>query len=97
MSPDIRPIDFNSMYCTKHGSNAHYGDKDCPHLVWDTTGNHAKCSLFLTKTKKPQALQMGRDWQYKRCKACRECGLITHTVKAQEPKAQEHMDEVSKP
>jgi hypothetical protein len=78
MSPDIRAIDTNSAYCTKISTGAYYGDKDCSHLVWDAAGNHAKCSLFCTKTKKPQALRMGRDLQYLRCKACRDCTLITH-------------------
>lgn len=76
---DIRNIDLHGMYCTRSNNGAYYGDKDCRHLTWDASGNRARCSLFLTaKTFKPTGLQMGRDWQYRRCKACRECTEITH-------------------
>jgi hypothetical protein len=79
MSVDIRNIDLHGGYCTKSGTSAYYGDKDCQHLVWNPSGMRAMCSLFLTpKTFKPTGLQMGRDWQYRRCKACKECTLITH-------------------
>jgi hypothetical protein len=74
---DIRDIDLNGMYCTSTSSRS-YSTKDCQHLIWNATGMRAMCSLFLTeKTFKPTGLQMGRDWQYRRCKACRERALIT--------------------
>lgn len=69
LTNDDRENDTVSRYCTRFTTNQ-YVEKECKYCIWDDSGNHARCALFVGKRGNPTPLRMGRDWQIIRCPAC---------------------------